>query len=66
LDNNGDSDDAPRGRRNKGMQDGRRKEKLELKSRVEQERLKNKINEMMTPSKKMATVKLGRQKRVSR
>jgi hypothetical protein len=41
------SDDAPRRGRNNGRSDGRRKEKFEVKRRAEQERLTEKIHEMM-------------------
>jgi hypothetical protein len=49
-----DSDDAPRGGRNKGRPDGRRKEKDRMKRRADQERSPVKIDEMMKSKKQWA------------
>jgi hypothetical protein len=48
-----DSDDAPKGGRNKGRPDGRKQVKLEVKRRVEQDRLTSKIEEMMNVKQKV-------------
>jgi hypothetical protein len=47
LDEDEKNDDAPKGRKNKGRPDGRREEKIELKKKARQERLREKIDEMI-------------------
>jgi hypothetical protein len=53
------SDDALTGERNKGRSDGRRKVKLEVKRRVEQERLTMKIEETMKAKQKNGAIAIG-------